>query len=361
MKRTRPAGRLLLLGGLALWAIAPFGCGHEARSAELRLRAQCTVEGPLVRLGDVAEIVGGDPAENETLAATDLCPSPAGREQRSLGVRELQDLLVLRGVNLARCQFSGSSQVLVLGRSTTERPQAAPALPPGAVRRAQRRVCEAVVKYLDERASPRQAWVAETELSEDQARVLADSARTISVSGGKQPWTGAQHFEATIGGAQGPLRLALEVQVSVRAPVVMTVHSLARGAVIRDGDVELQQNAAADGAGGALASLEEAIGRETVRALPAGKVVSTDALRTPPWVRRGEVVTVYARTAGIQVRTAARSRDDGSQGDLVSVESLLDRSTFYARVSGMREVEVYARAPRVETVDAGGPQNVLRR
>ena len=71
---------------------------------------------------------------------------------------------------------------------------------------------------------------------------------------------------------------------------------------------------------------------------------TTDALRTPALVRRGDVVTVYARSAGIRVRTAARARDDGSQGDLVSVESLLDRSTFFARVSGIREVEVYARS-----------------
>jgi hypothetical protein len=101
---------------------ALLGARQEARPAELRLRAQCTAEGPLVRLGDVAEIVGGDPAEAKTLAATDLCPSPAGREQRSLSVRELQDLLVLRGVNLVGHQFSGSSQVLVLGRSPSQRP-----------------------------------------------------------------------------------------------------------------------------------------------------------------------------------------------------------------------------------------------
>jgi len=32
----------------------------------------------------------------------------------------------------------------------------------------------------------------------------------------------------------------------------------------------------------------------------------------------------------------------------VAVESLLNRSTYYARVSGIREVEVYARPTKVE-------------
>ena len=267
---------------------------------------------------------------------------------------------MLRGVNLAEHQFTGRARSWFSAAARPTRPSAArPAatVPAGAVRRAQRRVCEAVLKYLNDHASAQQAWDVEVELGEDQARVLAESARPITVSGGQPPWTGPQRFAvADRRGPQGPARVALDAQVSVRAPVVVAVHALARGAVIREGDVELQQTAAADGAAGALRSLEEALGRETVRAVPAGKVLTTDALRTPLWVQRGEVVTVYARTAGIQIRTAARARDDGSQGELVAVESLLDRSTFYARVSGIREVEVYARSPRVETVEAAGPE-----
>jgi flagella basal body P-ring formation protein FlgA len=347
----------------AVLALLALGGRHAGVAAELRLRAQYTAEGPVVRLGDVAEIVGGPPAQYDALAATELFPSPAPREQRCLGIRELQDLLVLHGVNLAGHQFSGASRVLVLGRAPAEPGKGASlaAVPPGVVRRAQRRACEAVLKYLTDHASAQQAWDVQAEVSEEQARLLGESARAITVSGGQPPWKGPQRFTLSIDTPQGPARLVLEAQVGVRAPAVVTVHALARGAVIRDDDVEMQQTAAAEGVAGALRSVEEAVGRETVRAVAAGKVLATDALRTPPWVRRGEVVTVYARTAGIQIRTAARARDDGSQGDLVSVQSLLDRSTFYARVSGIREVEVYARSPRVETSEAGGVEPILRR
>jgi flagella basal body P-ring formation protein FlgA len=344
---------LLLAGGL-----------DGAGAAELRLRAQCAAERPLVRLGDVAEIVGGERAESDALAAVELFPAPAAHEQRSLGVRELQDLLLLRGVNLAQLRFSGSSQVLVLGQAPADAAagaRAAAPLPAGMVRRAQRRACEAVLKYLGEQASPQKAWDVQVELADDQARLLAESVRPITVSGGQSPWTGGQHFTLSVEGPHGPARLVVDARVGIRAPAVVAVNALARGAVIREGDVELQQTASADGGPAALRTVDEAIGRETVRAVAAGKVLTSDALRTPPWVRRGEIVTVYARTAGIQVRTAARARDDGSQGDLVSVQSLLDRSTFYARVSGIREVEVYARAPRVETAEAGSAAPVMRR
>ena len=55
------------------------------------------------------------------------------------------------------------------------------------------------------------------------------------------------------------------------------------------------------------------------------------------------MVTVFARASGIQVRTTARAREEGSRGDLIMVESLTDRSRYFARVTGIQEVDVYAR------------------
>jgi flagella basal body P-ring formation protein FlgA len=142
---------------------------------------------------------------------------------------------------------------------------------------------------------------------------------------------------------------------------VATTHSLPRGTVLREGDVEIQHDPAVESGPGLFHTLEEVIGRETTRSIAAGKPVSADDLRSPLIVHRGDVVTVHANTAGIRIRTNARARDDGSQGDLVAVESLLDHSTYYARVSGIREVEVYARATRVESAATDEPRGFGRR
>ena len=53
--------------------------------------------------------------------------------------------------------------------------------------------------------------------------------------------------------------------------------------------------------------------------------VTIDALRQPLAVHRGEVITVLARAGGIRIRTNARAHDEGSVGELVAVESLLNR------------------------------------
>jgi flagella basal body P-ring formation protein FlgA len=136
--------------------------------------------------------------------------------------------------------------------------------------------------------------------------------------------------------------------------VVVAQRPLVRGAVIRADDVQLQPLATAEKLTGALHSIDEAVGHELVRPVGTGAAVLTECLRAPLAVHRGEVVTVFAESGSIRIRTNARAREEGSVGDLVAVESLLsNRATYYARVSGIREVEVYARPTQAVAQSAG--------
>ena len=357
-----PRALPVLLCGLVVWGIAAGG----SLAAELRLKPQCMPGGSLVRLGDVAEIVATDSHQAAALATIELFPAPAAREQRFLGVRELQDLLVLRGVNLTEHRFSGCSQVAITGTSqsapvSVSTPTASGTAPISIAisRRACRRACDAVVKYLREHVSPDRAWTVDAELTDAQARLLIDATRPISIAGGRDPWVGSQRFEVTVSSAQGPARFTLEAKVHVPMPVVTATRALGRGVVVREGDVELQNESSADASVG-VHTIEEVIGRELTRAVAEGKVVTASDLRSPPVVHRGDMVTVYANSAGIRIRTTARAKDDGCQGELVAIESILDHSSYYARVSGIREVEVFARSPRVGPTESAA-NDVIRR
>jgi len=98
---------------MLLLAIVLAAAWTPSFAAELRLRSQCSPHGPVVTLGDVTDILTADEKQAGRLAAVELFPAPAATRQRILQVRELQDLLLMRGVNLAEHQFSGSSQVVV--------------------------------------------------------------------------------------------------------------------------------------------------------------------------------------------------------------------------------------------------------
>jgi len=312
--------------------------------AELQLRARCQARGPVVTLGDVADVLAADPQQAEPLAGIELFPSPAPGQQRIVRAREIQDLLSARQVNLAEHRFSGSSQVVVEARGET---QPGPRTPVSSSvrKRAERLAGEAIVRFLQQAVPGGASWNVEVSLSDAQARAIPADGRRIAVRGGAPPWTGSQSFELAVETPEGPSRLAVRAEVSARQPLVVAAVALARGAVVREGDVQVVQASAVSDTPDAAHAVDDVVGKEAVRAIPAGTIVQTSMLHAPLVIRRGEIITVYARSAGIRVRTTARAREEGSLGDLISVESISDRKkTYSARVSGIQEAEVFARA-----------------
>jgi len=350
------------LAGLLAGAALLLGASVTLHGAELRLRGQCQPSGPLVMLGDVAEIFSTETGQSQSLAAVELFPAPPASQQRFVRLREIQDALLLRGVNLVEHQFSGASQVTVAGAGAPSASPQAGALPQAAVQKAKQQVRDAITRYLREQAGPNAARGIDFSLDEKLVRLLTARACTIAVAGGSPPWTGAQNLDLAVGTPEGPVRYPLTVDCAVPSAIVMTTRPLARGAVIHESDVQLQQPASPEDLTDALRSVQDVVGQETTRAIAAGKPLSADAVRPKVLVRRGEVITVYARSAGLRVRTTARARDDGSQGDVITVESLLDRHAYFVRVSGPQEAEIDARtAAAAARFDDAKPPRIVRR
>jgi flagella basal body P-ring formation protein FlgA len=323
-----------------LLMIMPALASSATRAAELRFRQQCSPHGSVVTLGDVAEIYSADPQQAGKLAAIELFPAPIAAQQRVLGVREVQDLLSMRGINLTEHRFSGSSQIVLT--SASEPARADQPLTPSAAKRAHRRVQDAILQYLQTKAGSGEPRYLQFDAPAALTRAAANPVQPISVSGGEAPWTGSQRFEIKVDSSEGLGPFTLDVQVAVPSSVVAAVHSLSRGAVIREDDLALVRDVPHDSESGVFHSIEEVAGKQTTRSVPDGKIIAPDDLQAPLIVHKGDVVTVYARSAGIRVRTTARARDDGGLGDLVTMETMQDRKPYQARVCGVREAEVLA-------------------
>ncbi len=329
---------------IAMWAAAAaWIVWGAAGAAEIQLRPRCLPRGTIVLLSDVADVVASDPGEAARLAATELFPAPPPGLQRILHLRELQDRLADRGVVLAEHRFSGSSQVIVsgygdLGKATNQA-NAAPLM-----KQARQLVEGAIVKHLEAQVSPDDAWRVEAQLTESLARRLVAANASIAARGGQAPWTGTQHFEIVFGQEPGLQAVPIAAQVVRLPPVVVAARTIGRGETIRREDVALRRPDPNATSAEKFYSLDEVVGLEASQAIAAGTVLQRSHIRSPILVRRGELIVVYSRAAGIRVRTTARAREDAALGELVSLESLADRKTFMARVSGPQEAEVYARA-----------------
>jgi flagella basal body P-ring formation protein FlgA len=216
-------------------------------------------------------------------------------------------------------------------------------------KKAEHEVSEAVVHCLQQATASAEKWSVAIQLDDAQARLVTKALGDVSARGGAPPWAGRQVFEVTAGSGAKAQRFTVQASVTLPLSVVVTTHSLPRGAVIGPADVQMQPGPPGESGGDCFHAVEEVLGSETTQSIGEGEVLQKRVTRAPLLVHRGEVVTVYARTGGIFVRTTARVREDGSLGDLVSVESLADRKAFLARVCGIRELEVFARAAQAES------------
>jgi flagella basal body P-ring formation protein FlgA len=327
-------------------ALAMIVAAAVCPAAEIQFRGKCQPLQSVVTLGDVAEIRSSDPVEAKSLAAVELFPTPAAGQQRVVRGEDIEKLLSFRPVNVARHRFAGAVEVIVAGPDGAGDRTTAKAASPAAVRKAETTVRNAIAAYLKKAAGDEQPWNIELQLSGVQAARIPADARRIAIDGGQSPYTGRQSFEVRVEVAGRWERMPIDANVTAQPPVVVAVAAIPRGALVRADDVELVSHVT-NMRSGAVHSLEAVVGREATRSIPKGAVVATDSLSKPVCVRAREIVTVYSRCGGITVRTAARARQEGSQGDLIAVETLHDRrATFTARVCGLQEVEVYASAPK---------------
>jgi flagella basal body P-ring formation protein FlgA len=315
----------------------------NSHAAELRLRSDAKTTGSVVRLGDVADILDGGNNEVQALSQIELSPAPGPGKQRTISVREIQDTLERRGVNMLQLRVTGASQVNVAGYVETAKTIAkSKLLPLSSMQEAQRAVIEAIVRHLQEAVGNEDPWSVTVELSDAQAQAVLTDVHHVQALGGKDPWFGRQTFEITARTDKGPTVFNIEAKVTIPSSVVVTAKAVPRGAILEAADVTLQRIKPGTQIDDEFQSVDDVIGREAVRAIAQGQVLDPQYVRTPIFVKRGSVVTVYVQSPGIKIRMTGRARENGGQGDTVTIESLLDKKSFEARVTGIDQVEVTA-------------------
>lgn len=324
-------------------------------AAEINLRDAAYVDHAVVRLGDVAEIYGMDHQTRSKLLAIELLPSPKSGQAKKLRAREIQDAIAQRAPECVAWTIAGASEVSVRRRvATTPEPQQvvrpkSQSVSPAAGDRARNELEEAILAYIKERLG-NDAWQVEVELNEQQLAILA-SAKSLHVTGGR--YLDDERVQFRVEAETDAERATWTVDARVTLPPMMVVarRNLDRGELVAEEDVELVRAAASPGMLKPYQNLEDVVGKETTRAIPAGQPITEPSVRATLLVQRGQVVTVYSRCGGVQIRVTGRAKENGSLGELVPVEAINSRETFHARVSGPQEVEIFAASTTTPTVD----------
>lgn len=363
--------RILLATLVVALDVLPVG------ATEVVLQRVVELDSAVVHLGDVAKLKTRDAQEAARLAAIPLMPSPAPGRRRFVRMREVQDLVAAHGENMGDLAFRGELVVEIAASAVAE-----PAAAPKADRRAvwagtsaasspnmngvrqaaidkaaegprllesealeaHNYLKRAIVEHLNRQSGHKGDWQVEFDANEaDLAKVL-DAKTALQCSGGVLPWTGLQRLVVAFSTGHGPIRVRLEVNVTVEHPVVVAARPIERGQVITAADVAVEQWSTLPRESPRhqlLDSLESLVGMEATRAIQEGDAIYSDEFRPQLLINKGEEIVVYARGSGIQVRSIARARQDGARGELINVESLEGKEPFQAVVSGVREAVVF--------------------
>ncbi len=124
--------------------------------------------------------------------------------------------------------------------------------------------------------------------------------------------------------------------------IVVARRTLNRGDIIRAADVTLEPADPKSRSTQFVTDSRAVVGMETLSPIREGQPLFLNQLRKPLLVKRGELIRVTARAAGVQVTTTAKATEDGSLGDIILVQSLENREKYAAHVTSLQHVQVYA-------------------
>lgn len=129
-------------------------------------------------------------------------------------------------------------------------------------------------------------------------------------------------------------------EIKAYAPVVVASRPLRRDTLVSAADVTLAERELGELAWGYINDAQAAVGKRLRRALPAFAAVAPLALEVQPLVRRGQIVTVSARTGGVEVRTSATALGDGALGERVRMRHSVSKRLIEGTVTADGLVEV---------------------
>lgn len=146
-------------------------------------------------------------------------------------------------------------------------------------------------------------------------------------------------------GTNGKLRL--NGAAVITSEVVTLSRAIERGAPIRESDIAIERRPRADIGRDAIADRDAVIGMAARNSLRAGQPLRSTDLMKPELVARGAAVTMYYQIAGISLTVRGKAIEAGAEGDTISVLNETSKRTLQGVIVGQNQVVVSPTSPRL--------------
>lgn len=140
--------------------------------------------------------------------------------------------------------------------------------------------------------------------------------------------------------AKTPWTIYLRAHISARLNVVHAKHFINRGTVISKNDLVVEIIEISNANTHFYQHQKDIIGKVAKRSIRAGSTISARAIKVALVIKRGQQVTIVAKTAGLLIRTKGKALSDGSIGQIVKVKNSRSNRVLQATVVAANTVEV---------------------
>lgn len=159
---------------------------------------------------------------------------------------------------------------------------------------------------------------------------------------------GVARFVLTANVADEVREVPVYLQITRRPRAIVATQNLSRGQIIGPSQLEWKVIDSTVRSDRLASDMQQLIGQEVKRNVPAGRWVEQSDVGPPILVRRNDMVEVMVVGGAIVIRTGGKALGEGSEGDLVQIETIEDRKRLLARVISTGLVEIVTRAPQVQ-------------
>jgi flagellar basal body P-ring formation protein FlgA len=153
-------------------------------------------------------------------------------------------------------------------------------------------------------------------------------------------------FEIGNDNVNTPTRLRFTGTAIETVEAAVLARNLERNEVIKSSDVAVERRPKAD-VGPDFASRDRAVGMQARRQLRAGQALKSADLAKPDLVQRDQTVTLIYEAAGLYLTVRGKAMEGGTEGDVVNVLNLQSKRTVSGVVIGRGQVSISVATPRL--------------
>ena len=160
-------------------------------------------------------------------------------------------------------------------------------------------------------------------------------------------------FEIANGGA-APTQLRFTGTAVETVEAAVLARGVERNEVIKASDVVIERRPKAE-VGNDVASRDRVVGMQARRPLRAGQALRVADLAKPDLVQKDQTVTLTYQAGGLYLTIRGKALEAGTEGDVVNVLNLQSKRTVSGIVIGRGQVSITVAAPRLPEISDATP------